>query len=133
MSLDDIRDVVTLDDAVAVVESAFRAQEHGRIVQPTPMGLDLTGGQVHVKAAQPGSRRPVVIKVATGFPDNTADGLAPGDGVMVVLNPRTGHLQAVLMDRGWLTDVRTAAAVAVAVRHLTRTTPARLPILGTGV
>lgn len=133
VSLDVIRSAVSLAAAVDAVEAAFRTQGHGPIVQPTPMGPDLTGGQVHVKAAQLGRHRPVVIKVATGFPGNTAEGLAPGDGVMIVLNPGTGHLQAVLMDRGWLTDVRTAAAVAVAVRHLTRTTPARLAILGTGV
>jgi ornithine cyclodeaminase len=74
-----------------------------------------------------------VIKVATGFASNTAVGLSTGDGATIVLDPRTGHLQTVLMDRGWLTDVRTAAAVAVACRHLTRTAPARLAIRGTGV
>jgi len=133
MDLDDIRAAVTLADAVAVVESAFRTQGNGRIVQPPPMGLDLPAGQIHVKAAQLGPDRPVVIKVATGFPVNSTDGLIPGDGAMIVLNPRTGHLQALLVDRGWLTDVRTAAAVAVAVRHLTRTPPTHLAILGTGV
>ncbi len=65
-----------------------------------------------------------MIKVATGFASNTAVGLSTGDGATIVLDPRTGHLQTVLMDRGWLTDVRTAAAVAVACRHLTRTAPA---------
>ena len=54
MSLADIRSAVTIADAVDVVESAFRTQGQGRVVQPAPMSLDLTGGQVHVKAAQLG-------------------------------------------------------------------------------
>jgi len=127
-------EAVTLPAAVTAVEEAFRALARRTVVQPPPLGLDLPGGQVHVKSAQLGPHEPVVVKVATGFPRNPERGLPAGDGAMVVLDAQTGQLRAVLLDRGWLTDVRTAAATAVAVRHLTGPPPRRrVAMLGTGV
>ncbi len=53
---------------------------------------------------------------------------------MLILDQDTGRLRAVLLDHGWLTDVRTAATTTVAVRHLTASRlPRRLAVLGTGV
>jgi ornithine cyclodeaminase/alanine dehydrogenase-like protein (mu-crystallin family) len=125
---------VTLPEAVTAVEEAFRALAHRTVLQPAPTSLGLPGGEVHVKSAQLGPGQPVVVKVATGFAGNAARRLPPGDGAMVVLHPDTGQVRAVLLDHGWLTDVRTAAATAVAVRHLAGPTPRRrLALLGTGV
>lgn len=133
LDLDTIQAAVTLPAAVQAVESAFRALARGAVTQPPPMGVDLPGGQVHVKSAHLRSGRLLVIKVATGFPANVNHGLPSGDGLMVVLDPNTGLVTAVLLDRGWLTDVRTAAATAVAVRHLAPARAQRLALLGTGV
>lgn len=133
VGLDQIQAAVTLPAAVTAVEGAFRALARGHVTQPPPMGLELPAGQVHVKSAQLGHGQPVVVKVATGFPGNTDRGLASGDGLMLALDPGTGGVTAVLLDRGWLTDVRTAAATAVAVRYLASAPLRRLALLGTGV
>ena len=74
-----------------------------------------------------------VLKVASGFYDNPAMGLPAGDGLILVFSQRSGALELVLLDRGWLTDMRTAAAGAVAAKHLAPSTVECIGIVGTGV
>ncbi len=51
---------------------------------------------------------------------------------MLVLSARTGLTEAVLLDNGYLTAVRTAAAGAVAARWLARRDAKRVAIIGAG-
>lgn len=132
ISLPALIAAVTLPEAVIAVEQAFRLLARHQVRQPSPIGLDLPAGQIHIKSAQLSPEQPVVVKVATGFPRNPAQGLPAGDGAMMVLDPNTGQLKAVLLDRGWLTDLRTAATTAIAVRTLSHPSR-RLGLLGTGV
>jgi len=41
-------------------------------------------------------------------------GLAVNDGVVVILSSETGRVKTILLDEGWLTGWRTAAAGALA-------------------
>jgi ornithine cyclodeaminase len=52
--------------------------------------------------------------------------------MMVVLSARTGVAEAVLLDNAYLTDVRTGAAGAVAIRHLAPETVNTAGVVGTG-
>jgi len=54
------------------------------------------------------------------------------DGLILVFNQKTGQLQYILLDECWLTDMRTAAAGAVAAKHLAPTTVNSIGIVGTG-
>ena len=60
------------------------------------------------------------IKISPGFFDNPKLGLPSVNGMMVLLSAKTGLVEALLLDNGYLTDVRTAAAGAVAAKHLSR-------------
>ena len=60
------------------------------------------------------------IKISPGFFDNPKLGLPSINGMMVLLSATTGLVEALLLDNGYLTDVRTAAAGAVAAKHLSR-------------
>lgn len=133
LDLETIQAGVALPAAVQAVEGAFRTLAQGEVTQPPAMGLELPAGEIHVKAAHLGLGHLLVVKIATGFPGNVGQGLPSGDGLMVALDPGTGQVAAVLLDRGWLTDVRTAAATAVAVRHLSSAPAQRLALMGTGV
>jgi ornithine cyclodeaminase len=73
-----------------------------------------------------------VIKVATGFYDNPAQGLPPFGGLNLVMSARTGLPVAVLPDGGMLTNERTAAAGAGAARHLAPADVKVIGILGSG-
>ena len=73
----------------------------------------------------------VGVKVANVFPGNAARGLAAVNGSYILMDGRTGAIQAVL-DGGELTARRTAAASALAARYLARDDAATLLVVGTG-
>ena len=53
-------------------------------------------------------------------------------GIVVVFDARTGALAAILLDNGYITDLRTAAAGAVAAKHLARESIGTIGVIGTG-
>ena len=68
------------------------------------------------------------VKIASGgFPGGAAG------GTMVVFSQVTGQLEAVLLDEGWLTDLRTAAAGALFARYLAPRAVRAIGIVGTGI
>jgi ornithine cyclodeaminase len=74
-----------------------------------------------------------VVKVATGFYDNPKRGLPSSSGLMLLFDAETGAPHAILLDEGRLTDLRTAAAGAVAAKHLAPGALDAIAILGAGV
>ncbi len=132
----DLRQLVPLDaDAVAVVENAFRALATEAVVMPPILRLDIkdANGEVDVKTAYVPGLDGFAIKISPGFFDNPKLGLPSVNGLMIYLSARTGLVEALLLDNGYLTDVRTAAAGAVAAKHLAREDAAIAAILGGGV
>ena len=71
-------------------------------------------GEVDIKSAYIKGLDQMAIKVASGFFENSRLGLPSQSGQMLVVSAETGFLQGVLLDNGYLTQVRTAAAGAVA-------------------
>ena len=132
----DLRAFVPLDlNAIACVEDAFRALATRAVAMPPILRLDIPEhrGEVDVKTAHIPGFDHFAIKISPGFFGNPALGLPSTNGMMVVLSARTGLVQALLLDNGYLTDVRTAAAGAVAARHLARPEAAVAAILGAGM
>lgn len=131
----DLRKAISLDlDAVACVEQAFKALAGGNVVMPPilSMAIEPFNGEVDVKTAFVPGIDSFAIKISPGFFDNPAIGLPSTSGLMVLFAARTGMVEALLLDNGYLTDVRTAAAGAVAARHLSRTDASSACILGAG-
>lgn len=118
--LEAFRDKIPMATAVAAVERGFRALATGEATLPDPLVLELPGlaAEVHVKGAFLAGARHIVLKVATGFYRNQALGLPSGDGLFLLLDARTGAPAFLLVDHGYLTDLRTAAAVALTVKYL---------------
>lgn len=132
----ELREIVPLDlEAVACVEDAFRALAGGQVVMPPILRLDIeaNNGEVDVKTAYVPGLDSFALKVSPGFFDNPKLGLPSVNGLMIVLSAKTGLVEALLLDNGYLTDVRTAAAGAVAAKHLSRPESKRAAILGAGV
>jgi len=132
----ELRKLVPLDvDAVSVVEEAFRALAGGAVVMPPILRLDIkeANGEVDVKTAYVPGLESFAIKISPGFFDNPKIGLPSVNGLMMLLSTRTGLLEAALLDNGYLTDVRTAAAGAVAAKHLSRKDAETAAIFGAGV
>ncbi|MFY0312181.1 ornithine cyclodeaminase family protein, partial [Leisingera sp. D0M16] len=132
----ELRELVPLDaGAVDCVEQGFTTLAGGGVEMPPIMTLLVPdhNGEVCVKTAYVPGIESFAMKMSPGFFDNPKLGLPSTTGLMVVFSSRTGLLEALLLDNGYLTDVRTAAAGAVAARHLAREDAKRVCIIGAGV
>ncbi|MBX5039353.1 ectoine utilization protein EutC [Rhizobium lentis] len=132
----ELRRMVVLDpDAVACVEQAFAALATKAVAMPPILRLDIPEyrGEVDVKTAYVPGIEGFAIKISPGFFDNPKIGLPSTNGMMVLLSSRTGLVQALLLDNGYLTDVRTAAAGAVAAKYLSRENSGVAAVFGAGM
>lgn len=132
----ELREVVRLDaDAVACVEDAFRSLATKPVVMPPILHLEIAEakGEVDVKTAYVPGLDSFAMKMSPGFFENPKLGLPSVNGLMVVFSAKTGLVEALLLDNGYLTDVRTAAAGAVAAKWLAREDAHRAGIVGSGV
>jgi ornithine cyclodeaminase len=132
----DLRKLVPLDAAaVACIEDAFMALATKAVVMPPILRLDMVeaNGEVDIKTAYIPGLDSFAIKISPGFFNNPMLGLPSVNGLMVLLSARTGLLEAALFDNGYLTDIRTAAAGAVAANHLARRDASCAAIFGAGV
>jgi len=122
-------------DLVRLMEGAFAAFSQGDAVVPPPGELlfEDPPGEVHIKYGYLKAGDTYVVKIASGFWNNPAHGLSSSDGLLLVFRKDTGELAAVLNDRGRLTDLRTAAAGAVAAKYLAPEQIDVIGVLGTGI
>ena len=132
----ELRANVHLDlTIVDVIEAAFAALGRGGVILPPILSMDLrdANGEVDVKTAYIPGLDGFAIKVSPGFFDNPKIGLPSLNGLMILFSARTGLVQALFLDNGYLTDLRTAAAGAVAARHLAPASVETAGVIGTGV
>jgi ectoine utilization protein EutC len=132
----ELRQALTLDlPLIDAIEAAFTALASGRVTMPPilSMALPEANGEVDVKTAYIPGFEGFAIKVSPGFFDNPKLGLPSLNGLMILFSATTGLVQAVFLDNGYLTDLRTAAAGAVAARHLAPATVETAGVIGTGV
>lgn len=132
----ELRGAITLDLAlVDVIERAFAALAGGGVVMPPVLSMALpeVHGEVDVKTAWIPGFDGFAIKVSPGFFDNPKLGLPSLNGLMILFSAATGLVEAVFLDNGYLTDLRTAAAGAVAARHLAPEVVETAGVIGAGV
>ena len=132
----DLRRLVSLDlEAVDCVEAAFNALAGGKVAMPPILRLHIPdhNGEVDVKTAYVPGLDSFAIKISPGFFDNPKLGLPSVNGLMVLFSAKTGLVEALLLDNGYLTDVRTASAGAVAAKFLSRPDCAVAVIFGAGM
>ncbi|MFQ6101399.1 MAG: cyclodeaminase [Anaerolineae bacterium] len=131
----EIRQCVEMDqEAIAVVEDGFTRLANAEVTLPPIVRVDIPEhkGEVDVKTAHVRGLDSFAIKIASGFFENYRLGLPTGSGMMVIVSARTGIPEAVLLDNGYLTDVRTGAAGAVAARYLARMKIDTAGVIGSG-
>jgi ornithine cyclodeaminase len=133
--LAEIKKALAAIDPLPLIEAGFAAYSRGQVVVP-PVGelvFDDPPGDVHIKYGYIKGDDVYVIKIASGFLDNPKLGLPSGDGLMLVFSQRTGALEAILLDEGYLTNLRTAVAGAVVAKFLAPAKVSTVGILGAGV
>jgi ectoine utilization protein EutC len=132
----EIRDCVGVErDALDAVAAGFTRLAEGRAFAPPVICIEVAdhNGEVDVKTAYIEGLDSFAIKVASGFFDNPKRGLPYGAGMMVLMSAETGFLRALLLDNGYLTDLRTGLAGALAADHLARRDVDTVGVIGSGV
>jgi len=132
----EIRQLVSLDlSVVDAIETGFGELARGNALVPPIMMIPVPEkkGEVDIKSAYIKGIDQLAIKVASGFFENSRLDLPSQSGQMLVLSAETGFLQGVLLDNGYLTQVRTAAAGAVAAKYLAPQTADAVGVIGSGV
>ena len=135
IDLSDIRKVLNRLDPMGLVEEGFTAYSQGNAVIP-PVGellFDSPPGDVHIKYGYLVGDDYYTIKIASGFYENVNHGLPSNSGLMLLFDQKTGSLKSVLLDQGYLTDVRTAIAGAIAAKYLSPRHVQAIGVLGTGI
>lgn len=134
-NLEQIKTVIEPQQLIRHLEEGFVAYSEGKVVVP-PVGhlyFDESQGECHIKYGHIIGDDHFVIKVATGFYKNPEMCLPSSNGLILLFSQKTGNPEAILLDEGYLTDMRTAAAGAIAAKHLAPHKVERIGIVGTGI
>jgi ectoine utilization protein EutC len=131
----DLRQCVQMDKAaIRVISEGFSQLARGNVSVPPVLRIDIDDheGEVDVKTAYISGKDSFAIKIASGFHKNHLKGLPTGSGMMVLISAETGIPIAILLDNGYLTDVRTGIAGAIAAQHLAREKITTTGVIGSG-
>jgi ornithine cyclodeaminase len=132
----EIRECVGMNkEAVDAVALGFTRLAEGKVSLPPIIRVDVEAnqGEVDIKTAYIEGLDHFAIKIASGFFGNPSIGLPYGSGMMVLMSAKTGFLEAVLLDNGYLTDLRTGIAGAIAAKHLAPAQITTAGVIGSGV
>ena len=135
VSADALRVAIGYEDLIEPVSRAFQVSSAGRaqngllVLRP---GENTERGDVYVKSGVIRGERVFVVKVAPWFAANVDSG-EPQGGSVAVFDAATGHTRAILDEQHYLSDIRTAAAGALAARVLAPAAVTTGAVLGSGV
>lgn len=132
----ELRDAVGLGiEELEAIEAVYPLITAGVGSMPPIMRIDVpeSNGEIDIKSAYLPGYSGIAVKVSAGFFDNPEKGLPSLGGLMMVFDSGTGVPLSALFDNGYLTDLRTALAGAVAARHLAAPDAATAGIIGAGV
>ncbi|MCU0851959.1 MAG: ornithine cyclodeaminase family protein [Thermoplasmata archaeon] len=134
LTKDEIESILKLEDSIEAVADGFMAYNSGRTVIPFPVAQLIPdhSGDIHIKPGYIKGYPTYTIKIASGFYDNPRQGLPSSNGMMLLFDSHTGVPLCFEVDHGFITDLRTAAAGAVAARALARKQVTQVGIIGTG-
>jgi alanine dehydrogenase len=128
-----VEQLLTMEECIAAVREAHLAFSAGRAIMPVRLTAELHDlGVLRAMPAWLDDGPALGLKAITSFRGNAARGLPSILGTMLLFDAGTGGLLAA-MDGVHLTNVRTAAASAVATQALARPESSRLALIGAGV
>ncbi len=131
----ELRQAVALDlDTIDVIERSFAALAAGEVTLPSDMTMPLSDGAaaLAVKTAYVPGLDSVAVKLTAGPLDPPEAPRLGRGGMVVQLAADTGSVEAVFLDNGYLTDLSSAAAGAVAARYLAPEDVTTAGVIGAG-
>lgn len=131
---DELRQTINLSEAVSVIEAAFVAAGQGRINVPGTFALNFPDvqGDVEVKGTYLQKAPFYVIKIGNHFHNNPGLNLPAHSELITVFDATTGFPAAILLDNGYLANVRTGIAGALATEYLANKQGTAVALIGSG-
>lgn len=126
--------IALTEEALLAVEKAFTWITEGKAVMPPVMNIHIAenNGDVDIKSAYIKGRHGFAVKIASGFYNNRELGLPTGNGLVILIDAKVGGHKAIFLDNGYLTDIRTGLAGAVAAKYLAPNKVETAGVIGTG-
>lgn len=133
LSRHEVANLLTIDECMIAVESAFKMFAEGKAGPPKVIGLHALHGGLHIKAGiMHLNGNYIVAKMNSNFPGNPEKNRLPTiQGAIAVFNADNGSLLA-LLDSIEITIMRTGAATGIAAKYLSRKNATRIAIIGCG-
>jgi ornithine cyclodeaminase/alanine dehydrogenase len=132
---EQIKESLSLQDVIRCVENAWRWHGEGKIIMPPKVTTDMYAAGVEGWFnSMPSYIAPVDIsgiKVVGGYKNNTKRGFPYIRANILLLDPHSGVLRALLCG-DWISDARTGAQSAIAIKYLAAKTDV-LTIIGAGL
>jgi alanine dehydrogenase len=131
---DHVKSLLPMPSLIQAMESAVARFSAGEVLQPVRTVLTVGPTRAYYGLMPAYIEQPARLgaKLVTVFNRNHERGLPSHLATIVLLDPETGALVAI-MDGRYITEARTAAVSAVSTRHLARADAATLAIIGSGV
>ncbi len=130
---DEVRSLLTMDDAIEAVQRAFLDHGMGRTQMPPKSYLYFSrhNGDLRTMPAYIEGQDLAGVKIVNVHPDNPQIGLPSVMALLILNSPQTGEPLAI-MGATYITSMRTGAAGAVAARHLARPDSRMVGMIGAG-
>jgi len=129
----DIRQSITIPEAIETAEVAFSQLSSGKAIVPKRTHLPINDKKlaIFMPAFLP-SIGALGVKILSYFPDNFKRNFPLINGIVILFDIENGKILS-LMDARYLTTLRTAAATALATKILANEDAKVLGIFGAGV
>jgi len=134
LSEEAVKKVLSLEEVIPAVESAFRMKGLGRTQMPSKQYLFMNkyNGDLRTMPSYLEENDVVAVKVVNCHPENQKrHGLPTVMATIILIDPRTGAPKAI-MGGTWITALRTGAAGAIAAKYLANPNPKTIGIVGAG-
>lgn len=134
LSESDVRRVLPMGDLIEAMADALASFSAGDVTQPVRQVLEIGPEKAYYGVMPAATAKPAAMgaKLVTVYQSNASRGLPSHLATIVLLDPATGALEAV-MDGRYITEARTAAVSAVSVKLLAADGADHLAIVGSGV
>lgn len=135
LSRAEVEGLISMREAIEAVEGAFRAKGLGKVQMPPKsyVYFNRYKGDFRVMPAYLEEQDAAGVKIVNAHPRNPKEHSLPAVmAIIVLVDPKTG-VPLAIMDGTWITNIRTGAGGAVAVKYLAREDSRIVAMIGAGV
>lgn len=132
---EQLEGLINFEDVFNKTSQAYQLFSQGKTITPpfTVFTIPESEGSVHFKCGYVPGEDYFAMKYSGAFYGNEKLGISNFLGLFSVFNAKTGEVEAIIDDKGYLTDYRTGVAGALATKTLSNPNSTTVAMIGTGV